>query len=93
MAHLVTQTAIVAVKTVTLLLGGLITYLSYRAYQRTGARPLRALAAGFGVVTLGTLLAGVLDQVLQLNFRLGLFVESTLVAVGFGIIVYSLYTE
>jgi hypothetical protein len=89
----VTPPAIIALKTVTLLLGGLITYLSYKAYRRTGAEPLRALSLGFGVVTLGTLLAGALDEVLGLGFRLGLLVESALVAVGFGIIVYSLYTD
>jgi len=91
--EIATPTAIVALKTITLLLGGTITYLSYKAYRRTGAPPLRALAAGFGVVTLGSLLAGVLDQVLQSGFQLGLFVESALVALGFGIIVYSLYTR
>ena len=54
---------------------------------------LRALSIGFGVVTLGTLLAGVLDQVLQFRIQVGLLVESALVTVGFAVIVYSLYTE
>ena len=85
--------AIVALKTLTLLLGALITYLSYKAYRRTGAPALRALSIGFGVVTLGTLLAGVLDQVLQFRIQVGLLVESALVTVGFAVIVYSLYTE
>jgi hypothetical protein len=89
----VTPTAIVAVKTITLLLGALITYFSFKTYRRTGARSLRALAAGFGVVTLGSLLAGVLDQVFRLQLQIGLFVESSLLAVGFAIIVYSLYVE
>ena len=92
--HVVTTpVAIIALKTLTLLLGALITYLSYRAYRRTGAPALRALSIGFGFVTLGTLLAGVLDQVLQFRIQVGLLVESALVAVGFAVIVYSLYTE
>ncbi|MEF8886238.1 MAG: hypothetical protein V5A30_00415 [Haloarculaceae archaeon] len=94
MVHpIATSTAIVVLKTLTLLLGALITYLSYRAYRRTGAPALRALSVGFGFVTLGTLLAGVLDQVFQFRLQVGLLVESALVAVGFGVIVYSLYTE
>ncbi|WP_159899366.1 DUF7521 family protein [Salinirussus salinus] len=91
--QITTPVAIVALKTLTLLLGALITYLSYKAYRRTGAPALRALSIGFGVVTLGTLLAGVLDQVLQFRIQVGLLVESALVTVGFAVIVYSLYTE
>jgi hypothetical protein len=86
-------TAIVATKTLTLVLGGLITYLAYKAYRRTGAGSLRALAVGFGIVTLGTLLAGVVDQLLPGAFQLGLLVESALIALGFAVIVYSLYAE
>jgi len=85
------QTAIVALKTISLLLGGLITYLAFKAYRRTDSRSLLALTTGFGIVTVGTLLAGVADQVGANGFRLGLLIESSLVAVGFAVIVYSLY--
>ncbi len=85
------ETAIVVTKTVTLLLGGLITYLAFKAYRRTGSPSLRALTIGFGIVTVGSLLAGVIDVVLSLGFRVGLLVQSLLVAVGFAVIVYSLY--
>ena len=88
-----TPVAIIALKTLTLVLGALITYLSYKAYRRTGAPALRALSVGFGVITLGTLLAGALDQVLQFRIQVGLLVESAVVTVGFAVIVYSLYTE
>ena len=54
-----------ALKTITLLLGGLITYFSYSAYRRSSARPMWYLAVGFGVVTLGLLLAGTMDLVLR----------------------------
>ena len=82
---------VTAIKTVTLLLGGLITYLGYRAYRRTGARALRALSVGFGLVTIGSLLAGVADVVLGTPLAVGLLIESSLIAVGFAVIVYSLY--
>ena len=82
---------IVALKTITLLLGALITFFAYKAYRRTQSRSLGALSLGFGIVTLGTLLAGVADQ-LFLDFQTGLLIESALIAIGFSIIVYSLYT-
>lgn len=83
---------IVVLKTITLLLGGLITLFAYRAYDRTGARSLGFLSLGFAVITLGTLLAGIADQLLQADLQVGLLIESALITVGFAIIVYSLYT-
>ena len=85
--------AVVALKTITLVLGGLITYFAFKAYRRTGARALRALALGFGTVTLGSLLAGVVDRLLQTASTAALVVESALTAVGFAIVLYSLYAE
>jgi xanthine/uracil permease len=85
--------AIVAAKTVTLLLGGLITYLSYRAYRRTGARPLRALAVGFAIITTGAALGGAIDLLTSADVLTGILVNSVLTMVGFGFIVYSLYTD
>lgn len=85
--------AITALKTLTLVLGATITYFAYRAYQRTGARSLRFLAVGFGVVTLGSLLAGVLDLVFGYGQSTALVLESALTALGFAVIVYSLYTR
>ncbi|MFB6189224.1 MAG: hypothetical protein ABEI57_05025 [Halapricum sp.] len=84
---------IVGLKTLTLLLGGLITYFSYTAYRRTRSPALRALAIGFGLVTVGSILAGVVDLALGLPIEVSLLVESTLTALGFAVIVYSLYAR
>lgn len=86
-------TAAVLLKTVTLLLGGLITFYAFKAYRRTGSVALRALAIGFGVITLGALLAGIVDQLLPLDPSVALVVESLFTAAGFGVILYSLYVE
>ena len=61
-------TALVVVKAGILVFGGLITYLSVKAYRVMGAPELRALAAGFAIVTLGSLIGGFVDQI----FRVGL---------------------
>lgn len=86
-------TAVVVFKALTLVLGGLITLYAGRAYRRTRSPALRALALGFGTVTLGALLAGIVDQLTPLDPRIALAVESLFTSVGFGVILYSLYVE
>jgi divalent metal cation (Fe/Co/Zn/Cd) transporter len=86
-------TAVLVLKTLTLILGGVITFYSYRAYRRTRSRALRALALGFGIVTLGALLAGIVDQLISVDPAIALVVESLFTTVGFAIILYSLYVE
>ncbi|ELZ28672.1 hypothetical protein C474_14289 [Halogeometricum pallidum JCM 14848] len=86
-------TAIVVVKTVILLLGSGITYIAFKAYRRTGAPSMRALGIGFGTVTLGALLAGIANQLLSVSLEAGVLINSVLVAIGFAIIMYSLYLE
>lgn len=85
--------AVVVLKTLTLILGGSITFYAFSAYRRTASTALRALAVGFGIVTLGALLAGIVDQLLLLDPNLALAMESLFTTVGFGIILYSLYVE
>ncbi|WP_435157081.1 DUF7521 family protein [Haladaptatus sp. DFWS20] len=84
---------VIALKTLTLALGGVITYFAYKAYRRTGSRALRSLAVGFGIVTLGAFLAGIADQAFQTDRQLVLVIESALTAIGFAAIAYSLYAE
>jgi CHASE2 domain-containing sensor protein len=85
--------AITVLKSATLLLGGLITYYAAKAYRTTGSRALRALAAGFAVVTAGALLAGVLDRLVPVTPALAFVVESAFTTAGFAVILYSLYVE
>lgn len=91
MVHI--STAIVAVKTLTLVLGALLTLLSYRAYRRTRADPLRALALGFGIVTLGSLAAGVVHRLTPFDILVGILVHSVLILIGFAVITYSEYMD
>jgi hypothetical protein len=82
---------VIGFKTATLLLGGLVATLAARAAHKTRDPGLTYLAAGFAVVTLGSLLAGVADQLFGVAPGTALAVESALTAVGFAIIAYSLY--
>lgn len=84
---------IILLKSVTLVLGLIITYLAYKAFRRTGSPALRSLSLGFALVTLGAMLAGIVDQVVGLATDLALVIESALTAAGFAVIVYSLYVD
>jgi hypothetical protein len=82
---------VIAFKTATLAIGGLITYLAAKAARKTGLRGMTYLALGFAVVTFGSILAGVADQLLVVSDHDALIVENALTTVGFAIIAYSLY--
>ncbi|MFD1514525.1 DUF7521 family protein [Halomarina rubra] len=86
-------TTVIVLKTLTLLLGGSITFFAFKAYRRTAAPALRALALGFGAVTIGALLAGIADQFLPVDPSIALILESLFTTVGFGVILYSLYVD
>ncbi|WP_277540966.1 DUF7521 family protein [Haloarcula laminariae] len=84
---------VVGLKTVTLLLGGLITYFAAKAASKTGSRSLTYLAVGFGTVTFGSLLAGVADQLFGFSVGTALLFETAVTAAGFAVIAYSLYAS
>lgn len=84
------QYALTAVKTVILILGGVVTYLAYKAYRRTHDRSLQALSLGFGLITIGVLLAGFTFEVLGVPLGVGVLLESLFVLTGFVVIAYSL---
>lgn len=84
---------LVVLKAGILVFGGLIAHLSYRAYRTTAAPGLGALAAGFAIVTLGSLLGRFADQILHVSLDIGPLVDSVLTMVGFLVITYSLHRE
>ncbi|ELY45277.1 DUF7521 family protein [Natronorubrum sulfidifaciens] len=91
----VTEVALLlaAVKTLVLVVGSIITYFAFKAYRRTRQRALGYLAAGFGLVTLGLVLAGLLYELLGVRLAMGILLESLLVLAGFLVIAYSLYVQ
>ncbi|WP_306055493.1 DUF7521 family protein [Natronococcus wangiae] len=85
-----TAIALAVVKTLVLVVGSAITYFAFKAYRRTRQPALGYLAGGFGLVTLGLVLAGVLHELLGVPLETGIFLESLLVLAGFLVIAYSL---
>jgi len=88
-----TITFIAVANAVSLGAGAVVTGLAYRAARRTGSPALRALAGGFGVITIGTLLGGVVHRLSNLPIRYGVVIQSTFTACGLLVVAYSLYAE
>lgn len=88
-----TSMAVVAVKAFILVVGAGITLVAFRAHRKSGEDSMRALSIGFGVVTLGALLAGIFHKLFGLSLADGVLLNSVLTAVGFSIIGYSLYMQ
>lgn len=86
------ELVLAAAETVTLVFGGVLTYLAYRAFRRTGSGPLRALAAGIGLLTVGVFLGTLLHQIGRLPLEYSLMVQSVFMAAGFATMTYSLFT-
>ncbi len=81
---------IVGANTVTLVFGGALSVYAYRAYTRTRSAALKALTIGFGLITLGTLLSGLLHQFTDVSLLFSTAIHSVSVAVGLLVMAYSL---
>lgn len=91
MTATLSTTVLVVAKTVTAVLGTLLTVLALRACRRTGSPALRALAAGIGLVTVGALLGGALHQLVGVSLATGVAVQGVCTALGFAVLTYSVY--
>lgn len=78
------------VRTVVLGLGLSIAYLSFKAYRRTGSRYLREASIGFAIVAFGIFLEGVLFELVGWDLVTVHIVNSVVIAIGFGVLLYSL---
>jgi hypothetical protein len=83
---------IATANTATLLTGGAVAVLAYRAFRRIGTGPLRAVAVGFGLLVAGSVLGGAIHLVAG-RIALGVAVQSSFTAGGCGVLLYSLYAE
>lgn len=82
--------ALIVIKTLVALAGGVVTYFAFKAYRRTHARPLGFLAAGFALVTVGAVLGGTAYELFDVPLAFGVVIEGLFVLGGFSLIAYSL---
>lgn len=67
------------------LLGIGVTWVSYKAYRRTGERFLRNATIGFGIIAIGVFIEGVLFNFTALDLTMVHIIES--LAIGLGLLV------
>ena len=85
-----TTAVLLIVRTLVLALGILITYYSFEAYRRTGTYYMRNAAGGFGIITLGVFIEGVLFEFGGLDLALVHIIESVAIGLGFVVLLVSL---
>ena len=84
---------LVIAKLVTVGLGLLITYQAYKGYRTYGSEPMLYVAIGFLFISVGSVIEGVLFDVVGLSIFLAGTIQTAIVAVGMLVILYSLYGQ
>jgi len=80
-----------ALKLVIVLLGIVLVYLGIKGYRRRGGKDMIFLSLGFGLITAGSVAAGILFEFLGFPLTDVSIIEAIMVIIGFGSLIYSIY--
>ena len=80
-----------ALKSLIGVLGLLLAYLSIKAYRKSKSKNMLFLSIGFGIITVGSILAGLSFEFLGFTLLQVNIVESLMILVGFIMVLYSVY--
>jgi len=80
-----------ALKSLIGILGLLLAYLSLKAYRKSKSNNMLFLSIGFGIITVGSILAGLSFEFLGFSLLQVNIVESLMILIGFMMIMYSIY--
>lgn len=83
--------ALIIAKLVTMGLGFLIAYQAYGAYRTYQSEPMGFVALGFGLISVGAVIEGLLFEVEGVSIFVAGAVQTTIVAAGMLAVLYSLY--
>jgi hypothetical protein len=87
-----TSTVLLVVVTMaTLVVGGSIAHLAYRAARRTDSEPLRLFSYGFAIIAGGLAVSGLVSLVTTWTTGEVLLVQGGVVMIGFAFLLRSLY--
>ena len=78
-------------KTLVVILGSVLIYLSSKSYRKTKGKKMLFLAIGFAIMTIGSVLAGLSFELLGLSLRQVSIVETIMIVIGFMMLLYSVY--
>lgn len=82
---------LVIAKLITMVIGFVIAATAYRGYRRHHSEPMLYLAIGFAIISIGAVIEGILFDVLQVSIFWAGTVQTSVVALGMLVILYSLY--
>lgn len=78
-------------KLIIVLLGTVLVYLGTKSYRKTRSSAMIFLVLGFGLITAGSVAAGILFEFLGFQLIEVEIVESVMVIIGFGSLIYSIF--
>ena len=78
-------------KTLVVILGSVLIYLSSKSYRKTKGKNMLFLAIGIAIMTIGSVLAGLSFELLGLSLRQVSIVETIMIVIGFMMLLYSVY--
>ncbi len=84
---------LVIAKLFTVGLGILIAAKAYKGYRQYGSEPMRYVAIGFLFISVGSVIEGILFEAVGLSIFVAGTIQTTVVAIGMGIVLYSLYGQ
>lgn len=82
---------LVVAKLATMVIGLVVAVTAYRGYRRTGSASMRLLAIGFAIISIGAVIEGVLFDVFHFSIFWAGTVQTSIVAVGMLVVLYSLH--
>ncbi|MFB6254693.1 MAG: hypothetical protein ABEI06_08790 [Halobacteriaceae archaeon] len=82
---------LVIAKIITVGLGLLIAYQAYQGYRVHASQPMLYVAVGFVLISVGSVIEGVLFEVLGMSLFTAGAIQTSIVAAGMLVILYSLY--
>jgi len=82
---------LVIAKLITVGLGLLVTYQAYRGYRVHSSEPMLYVAIGFLFISVGSVIEGILFDVVGLSIFVAGTIQTAIVAIGMLVILYSLY--
>ncbi|WP_458210782.1 DUF7521 family protein [Haladaptatus sp. NG-SE-30] len=82
---------LVIAKLITMIIGLVIAATAYRGYRRFNSRSMLYLAIGFTIISIGAVIEGILFDVLHFSIFWAGTVQTSIVAIGMVVILYSLY--
>lgn len=86
-----TYFTLVSVRLIVVALGLLIAFMAFKSYRKNHSNAMLLLSVGFVLVTIGAVIEGVLFEFLSIDLFQATIVESLIVALGFIIIIFSIF--